>query len=62
MIFSLCYSDAGEFMNDLLKKWSNCEVFCKFCELVTKLTVVLIRARKANFDVNENVLSVEFGR
>ena len=26
------------------------------------LTVVLIRARKANFDVNENVLSVEFGR
>ena len=61
MIFSLCYSDAGEFMNDLLKKWSNCEVFCKFCELVTKLTVVLIRARKANFDVNENVHSIEFG-
>ena len=49
-------------MNDLLKKWSNCEVFCKFCELVTKLTVVLIRVRKANFDVNENVLFVEFGR
>ena len=52
-------------MNDLLKKWSNCEVFCKFCkfcELVTKLTVVLILVRKANFDVNENVLSVEFGR
>ena len=49
-------------MNDLLKKWSNCEVFCKFCELVKKLTVVLIRVRKANFDVNENVLSVEFGR
>ena len=62
MIFSLCSSDAGEFMNDLLKKWSNCEVFCKFCELVTKLTVVLIRVRKANFDVNENVLFVEFGR
>ena len=36
--------------------------FCKSCELVTKLTVVLIRVRKANFDVNENVLSVEFGR
>ena len=49
-------------MNDLLKKWSNCEVFCKLCELVTKLTVVLIRVRKANFDVNEIVLSVEFGR
>ena len=62
MIFSLCSSDAAEFMNDLLKKWSNCEVFCKFCELVTKLTVVLIQVRKANFDVNENVLSVEFGR
>ena len=62
MIYNLCFSDAGEFMNDLLKKWSNCEVFCKFCELVTKLTVVLIRVRKANFDVNENVLSVEFGR
>ena len=62
MIFSLCSSDATEFMNDLLKKWSNCEVFCKFCELVTKLTVVLIRVRKANFDVNKNVLSVEFGR
>ena len=62
MIFSLCSSDAGEFINDLLKKWSNCEVFCKFCELVTKLTVVLIWVRKANFDVNENVLSVEFGR
>ena len=62
MIFSLCSSDAGEFMNDLLKKWSNCEVFCKFCELVTKLTVVLIWVRKANFDVNENVLSVKFGR
>ena len=61
MIFSPCSSDAGEFMNDLLKKWSNCEVFCKFCELVTKLTVVLIRARKASFDVNENVLSIEFG-
>ena len=62
MIFSLCSSDAAEFMNDLLKKWSNCEVFCKFCELVTKLTVVLIRVRKANIDVNENVLSVKFGR
>ena len=62
MIFILCSSDAGEFMNDLLKKLSNCEVFCKFCDLVTKLTVVLIRVRKANFDVNENVLSVEFGR
>ena len=49
-------------MNDLLKKWSNCEVFCKFCELVTKLTVVLIWVRKVNFDVNENVLSVELGR
>ena len=60
MIFSLCSSDAGEFMNDLLKN-SNCEAFCKFCELVTKLTVVLILVRKANFDVNENVLSVEFG-
>ena len=62
MVFSLCSSDAGEFINDLLKKWSNFEVFCKFCELVTKLTVVLIRVRKANSDVNENVLSVEFGR
>ena len=62
MIFSLCSSDAVEFMNDLLKKWSHCEVFCNFCELVTKLTVALIRVRKANFDVNENVLSVEFGR
>ena len=62
MIFSLCSSDAAEFMNDLLKKWSNCEVFCKYCELVTKLTVVLIRMRKANFDLNENVLSIEFGR
>ena len=49
-------------MNDLLKKWSNCEVFCKFCELVIQLTVVLIRVRKAYFDVNENVLSVELGR
>ena len=62
MVFSLCSSDAGEFMNDLLKKWSNCRVFCKFCELVTQLTVVLIRVRKAYFDVNENVLSVELGR
>ena len=62
MVFSLCSSDAGEFMNDLLKKGSNCEVFCKFCELVTQLTVVLIRVRKAYFDVNENVLSVELGR
>ena len=57
MIFSLCFSDAAEFMNDLLNKWCNCEVFYKFCELVTKLTVVLIRVRKAYFDVNENVLS-----
>ena len=31
-------------------------MFCKFCELVTKLTVVLIWVRKANFDVNENVI------
>ena len=61
MVFSLCSSDAGELMNDLLKKWSNCEVFCQFCELVTQLTVVLIRVRKAYFDVNENVLSVELG-
>ena len=57
MISSLCFSDAAEFMNDLLNKWCKCEVFCKFCELVTKLTVVLIRVRKANSDVNENVLS-----
>ena len=28
----------------------------------TKLTVVLIQVRKANFDVNENVFSLEFGR
>ena len=49
-------------MNDLHKKWSNCEVFCKFCDLVTKLTVLLIRMRKPHFDVNENVLSLEFGR
>ena len=62
MVFSLCSSDAAEFMNDLLKKWSKCEVFCKFCELVTQLTVVLIRVRKAYFDVNENVLSVELWR
>ena len=57
MIFSLCFSDAAESVNDLLKAWSLCEVFCKFCKLVTKLTVVLIWVRKANFDVNENVLS-----
>ena len=55
MIFSLCSSDAGELLSDLLKKWSNCEVFCKFCELVTKLTVVLIRVRKANFDVKQKM-------
>ena len=55
MIFSLCSSNAAESINDLLIKWSRCEVFCKFCELVTKLAVVLIRVRKANFDVNENV-------
>ena len=58
MIFSLCSSDAAESVNDLLKAWSLCEVFCKFYELVTKLTVVLIWVRKANFDVNENVLSL----
>ena len=62
MTFRLCSSDAAEFINDFLKKWRLCKVFCKFCELVTKLTVVLIRVRKANFDVNENVLSLEFGR
>ena len=39
-----------------------CEVFCKFCELDTKLTVVLMRVRKANFGVDENVLSLKFGR
>ena len=37
-------------------------IFCKFCELVTELTVVLVRVRKANFNVNENVLSLDFGR
>ena len=56
MIFSLCFSGAAEFMNDLIK-WSNCEVFCEFCELVTKRTIVLIWVRKANFDVDKNVLS-----
>ena len=58
MIISLCSSDAAESVNDLLKKWSCCEVFSKLCELVTKLIVVLIWVRKANFDVNENVLSL----
>ena len=57
MIFSLCSSDVAGSVNDLLKKWS-CELFCKFSELVTKLAVVLIWVRKANFDVNENVLSL----
>ena len=56
-LVSLCSSDEVEFMNDLLKKWSKSEVFCKFYELVTKLIVVLIWMRKANFDVNENALS-----
>ena len=36
--------------------------FANFCELVAKLTVDLIWVRKANFDVNENVLSLEFER
>ena len=36
-------------------------MFCKYFELVTKLTVVLIQVRKAHFDVNENVLSPDFG-
>ena len=58
MIFSFCSSDAAISVNNLLKALSLCEVFCKFCELVTKLTVVLIWVRKANFDVNENVLSL----
>ena len=58
MIFSLCSADAAGSVNDLLKKWSWCEVFCKFYELVTKLTAVLTLVRKANFGVNENVLSV----
>ena len=57
MIFSLCSSDAAESVNDLLKAWCLCEVFCKLCKLVTKLTVALIWVRKAYFDVNENVLS-----
>ena len=61
MLFSLCSSDAAEFMN-LLKNLSYCEVFCKFCVPVAKLTVVLILVRKANFDVNENGLPLEFGR
>ena len=61
MIFSLCLSEATEFVNDLLKKWSSYEVFCKYFELVTKLTVVLIQLRKANFDVNENLLSPDYG-
>ena len=30
--------------------------------LPLKLTVVLMRVRKANFDVNENVISLKFGR
>ena len=62
MTFSLCSSGASKFMNDLMKKWCKCEVFCKLCELVIKRTVVLIWVRKANFDVNENGLSLEFGR
>ena len=62
MIFSLCSSGAAEFMNYLLKEEVIVEYFCKFCDLVTKLTVLLIRLRKANFDVNEKVLSLEFGR
>ena len=38
------------------------KLFCKSCELVTKVIVVLVRMRKANFDVNENVLSLDFVR
>ena len=34
----------------------------KYFANVTKLTVVLIQVRKANFDVNENIFSLEFGR
>ena len=62
MIFSLCSSDAAEFMNVLLKKMMLIEVFCKCCVLFTKLTVILIRARKANFDVKENGPPFESGR
>ena len=58
----MCSTDAAEFMNDLMKKWSWCEVFCKFCELVTKLAVGLIQVRKANFYVSENILALEFRR
>ena len=58
MIFRFGFSGEAESVNDLLKKWGLFEVFCKFCELVTKLTVVLIWVRKANFDANENVLSL----
>ena len=50
-------------MNDLLKNSVDVlKVFCKFCELVTKLTVVLIKVRKANFDVDEKGIPLKFGR
>ena len=62
MIISHCSSDTAESVNNSLKKWCLCEVFCKICELVTKLTVVLIRVKKAIFDVDEKGPPLEFGR
>ena len=61
MLFSVCSTDAAEIMNDLLKNGFDVKYFANFVSWLPNC-VVLVRVRKANFDVDKNILSLEFGR
>ena len=53
-VFNFCFTDAGESFNDVLKEMSQCEVFCLFYELVTKIAVDLIGVLKVIFGISKN--------
>ena len=46
---------------DVLKILSRCEVFCKFCKLVTEMAVDLIRILRVNFNVRQKVDPLNLG-
>ena len=48
-VFNICFTDAGEYINDVLKIMSLCEVFCLFCKPITKIAADLIGILKVIF-------------
>ena len=42
MFFNICFSDTGEYINDVLKIMSLCVMFCLLCKPITKIADDLI--------------------